>query len=88
MITIVGARACGLFKLRLTFSDGTVGVADVSDIPRSGVFADWTDERFFASVKAEAGTVVWPNGSDLDPHVLYAKVRGISIQQALEVAFS
>ncbi|WP_242647915.1 DUF2442 domain-containing protein [Candidatus Desulforudis audaxviator] len=33
------------------------------------------DPAFFRQVKVDpgAGTVVWPNGADLDPDVLYAR---------------
>ena len=40
---------------------------------RDGVFAPLQDPAYFArvSVDADAGTIVWPNGADLDPDVLY-----------------
>lgn len=89
MITIVEANACEPGRLYLTFSDGTAGIADVSDVPHVGVFERWDDPHFFEEVKADVqlGTVVWPNGADLDPYVLYSKVRGLSIEQALAAAF-
>jgi len=43
-----------------------------------GIFAPLLDPARFAEVRvsAELGTVCWPNGADLDPDVLYAKVSG------------
>jgi hypothetical protein len=40
---------------------------------RSGVFAALQDPAFFArvSVDREAGTIVWPNGVDLDADMLF-----------------
>jgi hypothetical protein len=37
---------------------------------------------FFAQVRvdSEAGTIVWPNGVDLCPDVLYGWVKGMPIQ--------
>ena len=34
-------------------------------------------------VEPEAGTVVWPNGADLDPDVLYAEVTGVPVADRL-----
>ena len=63
------------YTVVLTFDDGTVGRADLSFwiVGRNGVFAALQDPEFFArvSVDSDAGTIVWPNGADLDPDVLY-----------------
>lgn len=39
------------------------------------------DPAYFSQVRVdeEAGTIVWPNGADLDPLVLHSKVTGIPI---------
>jgi hypothetical protein len=46
------------------------------------VFAPLGDPARFAEVgvNPELGTVGWPNGADLDPDVLYAKVSGRPIR--------
>ncbi len=45
---------------------------------KRGIFAALQDPDFFAQVRvdAEAGTIVWPNGADLDPDVLYEAAHG------------
>jgi len=45
------------------------------------VLAALRDPALFARVEvdAEAGTIVWPNGADLDPDVLYAAARGAAL---------
>jgi len=46
--------------------------------PSQGVFAALRDPIVCdqVTVDHEAGTIVWPNGADLDPDVLYELVRG------------
>ncbi|MFN8492351.1 MAG: DUF2442 domain-containing protein [Caldilineaceae bacterium] len=63
----------GDYRLRLTFTNGEMGEIDMRRkvTGRSGVFAPFNDVTFFAQVRMEGETVVWPNGVDLDPIVLY-----------------
>ena len=73
-------------RLRLTFEDGVSGEVDVARLVAfEGVFAPFADPEQFRTVRvsADAGTVVWPNGADLDPDVLYAKVAGEPVRQRL-----
>lgn len=63
--------------LRLRFEDGVEGTVHLTDlVPFEGVFAPLRDEAIFCTVELnrELGTIQWPNGADLDPDVLYAKV--------------
>jgi hypothetical protein len=63
------------FRVTLAFADGSEGVVDLSPwiAGRRGVFAALHDPTMFArvTVDQEAGTIVWPNGADLDPDVLF-----------------
>ena len=67
------------YVVELTFTDGSRGSVDLSPWirGREGVFAALQDPDFFAqvSVDREAGTIVWPNGADLDPDVLFLTAR-------------
>lgn len=77
---ITNVRHVEGFVLALTFADGTEATPDFSDkvAGRGGVFTPLQDISFFAQVKIdpEAGTLVWPNGVDLDPDVLYSQATG------------
>ena len=68
------------YRLELSFADGTEGQLDLKQrvVGRGGVFAPLEQVHFFAQVKVdpEAGTIVWPNGVDLCPDVLYSLVTG------------
>jgi hypothetical protein len=68
------------YRLRLTFSDGLTGDVNLSHLSeRGGVFEPLHDRRYFARVRvdAEGGTVVWPNGADLAPEVLYDQAKRV-----------
>jgi hypothetical protein len=62
--------------LRLTLADGLVADVDLTAKLQGDVgpvFEPLRDETYFAQVVVdrELGTVVWPNGADLAPDVLY-----------------
>lgn len=68
------------YVLRLTFTDGVAAELDFAGkvLGRGGVFAPFADVSYFAQVAVdpEAHTLVWPNGVDLDPDVLYGEATG------------
>jgi hypothetical protein len=72
------------YRLELSFTDGTTGVLDLKEriVGRGGVFTPFQDIEFFRQVKVgpEAGTIVWPNGVDFCPDVLYSLVTGKPIR--------
>jgi hypothetical protein len=65
------------YRLRLAFSDGAVGEIDLAEELWGEVFEPLREEALFrqARVDPELGTVVWPNGADLDPESLRANVH-------------
>ena len=76
---VVEVRPLEGCRLFLRFDDGVEGEVDISSLVEfKGVFAPLKNREFFAQVRVdpEIGTVVWPNGADLDPTVLYALVTG------------
>jgi hypothetical protein len=79
---VVEVRPLGGYRIHLRFEDGVEGDLDLEKvIDFQGIFAALRDEREFAKVGLhdELGTIVWPNGADLDPDVLYASVTGSPI---------
>ena len=72
---ITDVRPTTQYGVELWFTDGSHGHVDLAPWIREarGVFAALRDAAFFAqvSVDREAGTIVWPNGADLDPDVLF-----------------
>lgn len=80
LVDIVHVEAREPYRLHLRFADGVAGEVDLEQMIRfDGVFAPIRSPEVFASVRLDSalGTIVWPNGADLDPDVLYAAVRGV-----------
>ena len=73
------------YRLGLTFDDGTYKEVDIEpwleDRPL-GVFEALLDPVFFAQVKVDPvlGTIVWPNGADLCPDVLFAYPDDVELE--------
>jgi len=62
------------FKVRLGFTDDTERVIDLTPYLKGPVFEPLKQDReAFRSVRVddELGTIVWPNGADICPDVLY-----------------
>lgn len=79
LVDVTEVRPVGDHRLFLRFADGVEGEVDLDDLVKwKGVFAPLQDPERFAEVRvnSELGTIVWPNGADLDPDVLYSLVTG------------
>jgi hypothetical protein len=73
MVRIRGVEALDGFRVRLSLTDGSVLERDLRPYLNGPVFEPIrTDPAFFRSVRVdpELGTIVWPNGADIDPDVL------------------
>jgi len=75
------------YRLEVAFSDGVRGEIDFRGrvVGRGGVFAELEDIAFFRRVRTQAGTLVWPNGVDFCPDVLYSELTGAPLP-GLDVA--
>ncbi len=81
---VTAAIPLGGHRLHLRFDDGVEGELDfASFLEFRGVFEPHMDPAFFARVRVDYGTLCWPNDTDLDPLVLYARVTGRSIEELL-----
>ena len=77
---VVEVRPLGGHRVYLRFADGLEGELDLARVIRfRGAFAALKDPKEFARVRVdpELGTIVWPNGAEVDPDVLYAELCGV-----------
>ena len=82
---VTEVKPLGGYRVHLRFEDGAEGDLDLSQLINfSGVFASLKDEKEFARVRVNPaiGTIVWPNGADIDPDVLYSAVTGGPVRVA------
>lgn len=61
------------YTVRVVFADGEVRDVDMEPLLAGAVFQALRDPDVFASVEVDefGDTIVWPNGADIDPEVLY-----------------
>jgi len=74
MVRIQSAVPLKGFDVRLGFTDGTVRTVNLEPYLRGPIFKPLRqDPEIFRSVQVdkELGTIVWPNGADICPDVLY-----------------
>lgn len=80
LIDVTEVRALENRNLDLTFADGLHAVVAMDRVIErySGIFAALMDDSFFRQVRVdrELGTIVWPNGADVCPDVLYSFASG------------
>lgn len=63
----------GPYRLAISFSDGTVQDVEFWPVLGGALFGPLRDLAAFnaATIDAEAGTLMWPNGADFDPVTLH-----------------
>jgi len=74
LVRIKAVECLEAFRVRLTFTDGTQREVDLEPYLRGPIFQPLrNDLRAFAAVRVDSrlGTIVWDNGADVDPDVLY-----------------
>ena len=80
---VTRAKVVDGYRVALEFTDGSSGMVDFEPILKDcmGVLAELRDMGVFAqlSVDDEAGTIVWPNGADVDPSVLHSLMQVSSV---------
>jgi hypothetical protein len=73
MIRIKRARYVRDFTVEFTFTDGSRREIDLAPFLGGPIFESLRTLDAFKKfrVDRELGTIVWPNGADIDPDVLY-----------------
>lgn len=82
---IIEAKWLEDYKIRVIFSDLKKAVIDLRKYLGHGIFKELVSIEKFKRfrVDAELGTVVWPNGADIAPEVLYQEA--FHVQKVLKL---
>lgn len=78
MILVRSVKPLDGFKVMLEFSNGEQKVVDLEPLLHGPIFEPMRrDPKLFRTVRVdeELGTIVWDNGADIDPDVLYGAHR-------------
>jgi hypothetical protein len=73
------------YIVSVAFEDGTAADVDLGYLVEyGGVFEPLKDPAYFAQLRAdaEAGTIVWPNDTDIAPETLYERARRVTATAA------
>jgi hypothetical protein len=87
MVRIREVQPLERFEVRLFFTDGTQKDVDLERYLHGPIFEPIkNDLRVFRSVRVdqELGTIVWDNGADIDPDVLYLNLTPAWMEMAQE----
>ncbi len=78
MVIIKNASYLDGYRISLTFSDGQSGVVDLADVvERFPAAAPLKDPEVFKLFALDDWpTLVWPNGFDLSPEMLFERATG------------
>ncbi len=65
------------YKLKLTFRNQEVKIVDLEKELWGQMFEPLKDIEYFKKVKTDGHTIVWPNGADFCPDVLYEMGKSV-----------
>ena len=81
MIKVRTVKPLGAYRLRIEFSDDTIGERDFAFIARESgpMLEPLKDPAYFARVFIEDGALTWPNGYDWDPIALHDEMKAAGL---------
>lgn len=68
------------YKLKLTFADGCVKIADLENRLNKGILKQLQDINLFKTVNLEFSSIAWDNDADIAPEWLYDNGVDVSNQ--------
>jgi uncharacterized protein DUF2442 len=85
MLRVRSVVALEDFSVRITFTDGSLKVVDLSPFLEGAIFEPLrNDPNLWRKLRVddELGTVTWPNGADICPDVLSGRRMSAKAEEA------
>lgn len=79
LVRVISVQPLEGFVVRLEFTDGIQSDIDLSPFLRGPIFDRIREDPVLfrqVAVDRQLGTIVWPNGADVDPDVLWSFAAG------------
>jgi len=85
MLRVTEVKALDDYRLRVSFNDGLIREVDCGFLLRGTLGEPLRDPDYFrrARVDEESRTVVWPNGLDPAPELLYASGKPLTAERSV-----
>lgn len=73
IVTVIDFQIVGPYTVRVFFGDKKVKLINFSRVLKGEVYGPLLDEAVFKQLTIDPAikTLVWPNGADFDPAILY-----------------
>lgn len=68
---VIAANYISDYKIKVTFDNGQVRIADCSKWVGGGIFETLRDKEYFKKFFVDGWTISWSNGADIAPETLY-----------------
>lgn len=72
---VVSVKPLENFCIAVSLRDGSHGAFDMKPYLDVGVFQELRDPAYFNRVGIQFGAVTWPNGQDIAPATLHARLK-------------
>ncbi len=87
-VNVVSVAALDSARLRITFSNGRIGIRDLTDVLSAGgpMVEPLRNSEMFRRVFVQCGVPTWPNGFDLDAIRLHQEMAEAGLLTPTDVA--
>ena len=78
------------YRLKLTFNNASIRIVDLADELKDAknLFLDLIDKDYFKKVECDGFSIIWPNGIDFCPDLLYKMGKSVTRAKSKRITVS